>query len=754
MSQSPVPPPPPATGGDGDPAPCAGGLVPPGAAGQGVRALEEREAHLRFAAIAGRIGLWELDLETFALTSSEVCREHFGLPAEQPLSWRKVLVSIHPDDAARVRAAFEHSIAQRQEYAIDHRIRRRDGLVRWLKVLAQVQGGTDGRRLRIAGTAQDVTEQTLAERRTQALLQLDDSFRALEDPADMAYAAARMLGEILCVGRAGYGDIDETNTVTIVRDWTSLGMSTAVGRHHLPHYGRFYEDLLRGHIVIVNDVSTDERTASHVHALRSVQAGALVNLPLIEGGRLVAMLFLNHPVPRQWSSDDLALIRSVAHRTRMAVQRRTAERQLRALADTLETKVEERTRELMAAEEALRQAQKMEAVGQLTGGIAHDFNNLLAGIMASLDLLRLRVSQGRVADMERCIDTAHRSAKRAASLTHRLLAFSRRQTLAPVVVDLNQLVADLLELVQRTVGPAITVRFDATAGLWAVRADAGQIENSLLNLCINARDAMPRGGTLRIATANHVAGHPGDGQSRRHATELQPGEYVALSVADTGEGMAPEVAERAFEPFFTTKPLGQGTGLGLSMVYGFAQQSGGSARIASVAGQGTTITLWLPRHACSAAELAAGTCAEAPPAGQARAPASGAGRAMPSVLVVDDEPAVRSTVAESLREQGYRVLEAEDGPSALEMLREAGPLDLLLTDVGLPGGMNGRQVADAGRVLRPGLPVLFITGYAEQAVIGERDLDPGMGVLTKPFALDMLAARVASALAAVPRDPA
>ncbi len=748
MTLSPVPPQPPTPGADGDPVPGGFAPVPLAVAGQRVRALEEREAHLRFAAIAGRIGLWELDLETFALTSSEVCREHFGLPAEQPLSWRAVAASVHPDDAARVRAAFEHSIAHRQEYALDHRIRRADGQVRWLKVLAQVQGGVAGRSLRIAGTAQDVTEQTLAGRRTQALLQLDDSFRSLEDPADMAYAAARVLGETLGVGRAGYGDIDETNTVTIVRDWTSLGMSTAVGRHHLPHYGRFYEDLLRGHIVTVNDVSTDERTASHVPALRAVQAGALVNLPLIEGGRLVAMLFLNHPVPREWSEDELALIRSVAHRTRMAVQRRTAEQQLRVLAETLETKVEERTRELMAAEEALRQAQKMEAVGQLTGGIAHDFNNLLAGIMASLDLLRLRVSQGRVADMERCIDTAHRSARRAASLTHRLLAFSRRQTLAPVVVDLNQLVADLLELVQRTVGPAITVRFEPAAGLWMVRADAGQIENSLLNLCINARDAMPRGGTLRIATANHAAGQPGDGPHMRRATDLPPGEYVALSVADTGEGMAPDVAARAFEPFFTTKPLGQGTGLGLSMVYGFAQQSGGSARIASVAGQGTTITLWLPRHAGADAELPAGPGTAVPPAGQARAPVAGPGRDMPAVLLVDDEPAVRSTVAESLREQGYRVLEAEDGPSALEMLRGAGPLDLLLTDVGLPGGMNGRQVADAGRALRPDLPVLFITGYAEQAVIGDRDLDPGMGVLTKPFDLDVLAARVAAALGA------
>jgi len=747
LTQSPADPPTPATGDDAGSTLSVEPASAPSDPALRPRTLEELEAHLRFAAAAGGLGLWELNVETMELTSSEVCREHFGLRAEQPLSSRAVAAAVHPDDVQRVRTAFEQSIAQRRDYAMDHRIRRLDGQVRWLKVRARVDGGTAGRSLRIAGTVQDVTEQTLAERRTQALLQLDDSFRSLDDPADMAYAAARLLGETLAVGRAGYGDIDETNTVTIYRDWTDLGMSTAAGRHHLPHYGHFYQDLMRGDIVIVNDISTDPRTSGHLSALRSVQAGALVNLPLIEDGRLVAMLFLNHPGPRQWTADELALIRSVAHRTRMAVQRRTAERQLRALADTLESKVEQRTRELMAAEEALRHAQKMEAVGQLTGGIAHDFNNLLGGIMASLDLMRLRMSQGRHGDLGRCIDTAHRSAKRAAALTHRLLAFSRRQTLAPSVVDLNLLVAGLLELVQRTVGPSIAVRFEPTAGLWKVRADAGQIENSLLNLCINARDAMPGGGTLRISTAHHVAPPQGPGEpDPAGAAGLQAGDYVMLAVADTGAGMPPEVVERAFEPFFTTKPIGQGTGLGLSMVYGFAQQSGGSARIVSAPGAGTKITLWLPRHVAAdgAVHDEEGTDGQQLPPAPASAP--GTDRPAPVVLLVDDEPAVRCTVAEFLRERGWRVIEADDGPSALEALHSGLAPDLLLTDVGLPGGMNGRQVADAGRVLYPRLPVLFITGYAEQAVIGDRDLDPGMDVLTKPFDLEALAERVASAL--------
>ncbi|WP_245951447.1 response regulator [Paracidovorax anthurii] len=723
-----------------------GAHVPPAPAddmAQRLRALEAREAYLRFAARAGRLGLWELDLDTLELTSSEVCRENFGRAPDEPLSYAQVLAAVHPDDAARMQAAVDHTIATGEEYAIDYRVVFPDGRIRWVNVRAQRWTDAQGRPIRMAGTSHDITEQVIVERRIQAMLQLDDSFRLLEDPADMAYEASRLLGEALDVGRAGYGDIDAgTRTLHIARDWTAPGIRSAQGPHHLPDYGSFVEDLLRGHIVVIADTATHESTAPHPEPMAAVQTRALVNLPLIEGGRLVAMLFINHPVPRVWTPPELAFIRAVAHRTRMAVQRRLAERQLRALADTLESKVEARTRELMATEEALRQAQKMEAVGQLTGGIAHDFNNLLAGIIASLDLLRLRAGQQRYDELGRYIDTAHRSAKRAAALTHRLLAFSRRQTLAPRVVDLNQLVLGMHELVQRTVGPGIDVVFGATPGLWAVRADAGQIENSLLNLCINARDAMPHGGTLRILAANHHL----DG-ARPQACGVRAGDYVALAVADTGAGMPAEVAARAFEPFFTTKPIGQGTGLGLSMVYGFARQSGGSASIASAEGEGTTITLWLPRHDGPVPADGAAPGEEAPPPPLVPgAPPAGARGAAPCILVVDDEPAVRAMVADALREHGYEVVEAADGPAALEALRADGPLDLLLTDVGLPGGMNGRQVADAGRVLRPGLPVLFITGYAEQAVIGERDLEPGMGVLTKPFDLGALAARVASAL--------
>ena len=380
--------------------------------------------------------------------------------------------------------------------------------------------------------------------------------------------------------------------------------------------------------------------------------------------------------------------------------------------------------------EALRQSQKMEAVGQLTGGLAHDFNNLLTGITGGLELLETRIAQGRLAEAGRYIAAAQGAAKRAAALTHRLLAFSRRQTLEPKPVDANRLIAGLQELVGRTVGPAIEVAVAAAPGLWSTLVDANQLENALLNLCINARDAMPHGGRLVIETANRELDERG-----ARMRDLPAGHYVSVCVTDTGAGMAPDVIARAFDPFFTTKPLGQGTGLGLSMVYGFVRQSGGQVRIHSQPGQGATICLFLPRH---------GVAADADDGAGPGAPATGRGE---RVLVVDDEPTIRMLVADVLGELGYTTTEAEDGASGLAILQSPARIDLLVTDVGLPGGMNGRQLADAGRALRPGLRVLFITGYAENAALGSNQLEPGMQVLTKPFPMEALASRIRELLA-------
>ncbi len=398
---------------------------------------------------------------------------------------------------------------------------------------------------------------------------------------------------------------------------------------------------------------------------------------------------------------------------------------LRELNQELEHRVELAIEQREQAEEALRQSQKMEAVGQLTGGIAHDFNNLhgryLRQPLQMLLLDDLRAGQGRLDAVPRYIDAALGATRRAAALTQRLLAFSRRQTLDPKPTNLNRLISDMEELVRRTTGPNIDVEVVGAAGVWPVLVDQNQLENSLLNLCINARDAMPDGGRLTIETANRWL----DGNAGTER-DLPPGEYVSLAVTDTGTGMTKETIGRIFEPFFTTKPLGQGTGLGLSMIYGFVRQSNGQIRVYSEPGHGTTMCLYFPRHH-------GGASIREPTQGASASVEVGCGE---TILVIDDEPTVRMLMVDVLQDTGYRVLEAIDGPEGLRILQSDTRIDLLLTDVGLPGGMNGKRVADAGRELRPNLKVLFVTGYAENAVIGNGQLEPGMQVITKPFAID------------------
>ena len=382
------------------------------------------------------------------------------------------------------------------------------------------------------------------------------------------------------------------------------------------------------------------------------------------------------------------------------------------------------------AEEQLRQAQKMEAVGHLTGGIAHDFNNLLTGIVGSLELLQRRVAEGRTDGLARYAGAATAAAQRAAALTQRLLAFARRQPLDPKPVDANRLLAGMEDLLARTLGAGVRLHMAKQPDLWQALSDPNQLENAILNLAINARDAMPQGGALDIVTSNVVL----DGAyARAHGDEMRPGDYVMVSIRDTGEGMTPDVLAKAFDPFFTTKPIGKGTGLGLSMLYGFIKQSKGHVRVHSVPGEGSLFELFLPRaDAAVARPSEAGAPAEI--GGQ-----HGAGE---TVLVVEDEATVRMLVIETLRELGYAALEAHDGPAGLALLQSGARVDLLVTDVGLPG-LNGRQLAEAGRLLRPGLRVLFMTGYAHNAAVGQGDaLDPGMQIISKPFALDALSARI------------
>ncbi|WP_420029994.1 ATP-binding protein [Pseudomonas poae] len=403
-----------------------------------------------------------------------------------------------------------------------------------------------------------------------------------------------------------------------------------------------------------------------------------------------------------------------------------SELRLQRTLETLEQQVEERTAQLRSNEEALRQSQKMEAVGQLTGGIAHDFNNMLTGIIGSLELLRRRVSRGKLDDLDSLIDLGVTSANRAAGLTHRLLAFSRRQSLDSKPVEINQLVTSMGELLQRSINESIALDMRLTEQLWTAEADPNQLESALLNLVINARDAMPGGGKLVVETTNR---HLDSVFTAAYGT-LKPGDYVELSVSDTGCGIPEHLMGRVFDPFFTTKPIGQGTGLGLSMIYGFARQSHGHVTIHSEVGTGTTVSLFLPRFL--------GEIQTQAPINPTLLPSANAGE---TVLIVEDDPAVRVLVCAVLKELGYAFVEAGDANTALPIIESEQRIDLLISDVGLPG-MNGRQMAEIGRQLRPDLKVLFITGYAEHAAVRGGFLDPGMQLITKPFTFDLLTAKV------------
>lgn len=556
----------------------------------------------------------------------------------------------------------------------------------------------------------------------------------LKDADAILETSTRMLGKQLGVCVCAYADMDaDEDGFTIRGDWAAPGSDHITGRYHLRDFGRLaVDELSAGRPLVISD-NLKELAPEEAATFRKIGIAATICLPLVKDGKLTALMAVHHKLPHNWTSHELALVQEVTERSWAHIERVRSEAELfasqaelRRANESLEATVAERTGELMAAEESLRHAQKMEAVGQLAGGLAHDFNNLLAGILGSLEVMRSRVAEGRLSDIDRYLTAATGAAARGASLTQRMLAFSRRQTLAPKPTDVNKLITSMEELVRRSVGPAVAVEVVQGSGAWPTLVDPGQLEGALLNLCINGRDAMPSGGTLTIETANHWID-----DRMAPALGLKAGQYLSVSVSDTGTGMAPETVARAFDPFFTTKPIGEGTGLGLSMVWGFAGQSGGSVRIFSELGEGTAVFIYLPRFT---GDVGAD---ETIPAGRPTAAAPSQ-----TILLVDDEPLIRMVAAEQLEELGYVVIEAGDAREATKVLEADRRIDLLLTDVGLPNGMNGRQLADRARETRPNLPVLFVTGYAENAVLNQGHLLPGMQVLTKPFDMNTLARRV------------
>ncbi len=648
-------------------------------------ALRHSEEQLRLATDAAEVGLWDFSPATGVLFCPPSVKRTFGLSADAPVTVADFKAALHPDEREAVLAAFAAAIdpARRALYDVEYRVLgKEDGITRWVAAKGRGVFDSDGACVRAIGTAIDISARKAVE------AQLNDLKDSLERQVEQRTADRdriwRHSRDLLVIFGAD-GIFRAVNPA-----WT-----TVLGHATSDVVGRGFLDF-----VWPEDAEATQR------ALDAMATGD--DLPDFENR------YQRNDGAFRWISWHISVEGDLVFATGRDV-----------------TKAKEQDAALKAAEAALRQSQKMEAVGQLTGGLAHDFNNLLNVISGSLEIIQMRLERGWTASLDRYIGTAVGATERAAALTHRLLAFSRRQPLDPMLTDVNRLVSELDDLVRRSVGPGVAIRIVGADGLWPTLVDPNQLENALLNLCINARDAMPDGGRLTIETANRVL----DEQAVK-ALEMPAGQYVTLSVTDTGTGMTPEVVAKAFDPFFTTKPPGEGTGLGLSMIYGFARQSGGQLRIYTEPGSGTTMCLYLPRH-------------DAPPeagphgGGHARA---GQARNGETVLLIDDEPAIRMLVSDTLKEAGYAVLEAPDGQSGLNLLRSAGKIDLLVTDVGLPGGFGGRQVADAARSLQPGLKVIFITGYAENAVIDSVRHEAGMRVITKPFAIDDLVRKIAELL--------
>ena len=654
-------------------------------------ALRESEARFRNMADHAPVMMWVTEPDGSCSYLNRGWYDFTGQSEDEALGfgWLK---AVHPDDAAEAERAFVASNANPEPFRVEYRLRRADGMYRWAIDAAAPRFGAQGEFLGFVGSVVDIDERKLIE---QALSARSEEFYTLADNipalAWMAYAN----GDIFWYNRRWYEYTGTTPETQIGWGWEAV------------------------HDPAVLPSVVERWTAS-------LGSGVPFEMTFpLKGRDGTFRTFLTRVIPIR--DDDGKIVRWFGTNADITDQVE-AEKALSRLNETLEIRVAEEVARRAQAEEALRQSQKMETLGQLTGGIAHDFNNLLQIITGNLDILR-RTMPGDSPRQQRAVDHAFRGAERAAVLTQRLLAFSRRQPLAPKIIDPNKLVAGMSELLHRTIGEAVAIETVHASGLWRVEVDPNQLENAILNLAVNSRDAMPDGGKLTIETANtHIDRDYAD----RHSGVVA-GQYVVICVSDTGAGMDPATAERAFDPFFTTKEVGKGTGLGLSMVYGFVKQSGGHLKIYSEPGEGTTVKIYLPRHHGVEVEVEEKAAPESTPVGT-----SGE-----TILVCEDDDDVREYSAQSLRSLGYRVIEAADGAAALALLESAnGTIDLLFTDIVLPGGMTGATVAERAREIQPGLKVLFTTGYARNAIVHHGRVDPGVELLSKPFSYSDLAARV------------
>jgi len=716
------------------------------------RIMAEREKiasderlHLALSA-GGSIGIWDWDVVNDRVTADLRFAMLYGVDPDLAATGRPIaeyFTNIHPHDVDRVREEIGSAMKTSGPFRSEYRLLMQDGQVRWVSAQGHCIVDNTGRCLRLPGASFDITKRKEAELELRAAKEERDFVvalmtrqRAFSDPDTILHYSSEALGRRLGGHRVGFYRVIDGKHILHSRAWSDGRLPPLHGNQAIGHYGSFAADERRqGRTLVFADSRTEGQGRFRNYADDGVLAGICV--PLMAEGHWAAGIYLHQGEVRHWTEAEISLTREVATQTWLAIERAEAQLRLAQWIDLQEaalvkgaSDLQEQSARRKAAEEQLRQLQKMEAVGQLTGGIAHDFNNMLAVVISGLNLTQRRLRRGDV-NVQDFIDGAMGGAQRAAVLTQRLLAFARQQPLAPEAINANSLVEGISGLLVRSLGETVVLETDLAEDLWNAKIDPSQLENALVNLAVNARDAMPDGGRVSIRTENADID-----PERALDVQLKPGSYVRISVSDSGTGMTSDTLARAFEPFFTTKGVGKGTGLGLSQVFGFIHQSGGQVLIDSQVGAGTTVSLYVPRHSEGEALATAALTRTSPVHG---------GGQNELVLVVEDEEQVRLFSVEALRELGYSVIDAPGGAEALRLLEQRPDVEVLFTDVVMPE-MTGRQLAERASALRPDLQVIFTSGYTGNAFLSEGSTDERPDILPKPFDIEELGRKMREAL--------
>jgi PAS domain S-box-containing protein len=716
------------------------------------QAAREAAERLSLANKAAGIGTWDYDPINDILRWDARCKALFGLSPDADVTYEgSFLRGLHPEDRARAHEAVSRALTPESlaPFNIEYRtIGIEDGVERWIAATGDAIFA-NGRAVRFIGTVLDITAQKKSERH---LTLLNDTGASVARERDLATIVQIVTDAGVELSGAQFGaffyNVMTSDGASYMLHALSGAPRSAFEDFPMPRNTAVFEPTFRGTgVVRSDDIVNDPRYGKNAPR-RGMPEGHLpvrsyLAVPVVSrSGEVLGGLFFGHAEIGKFQEEHESALLGIAGHAATAIdnarlfqaaerevaERRHAEAKLQSLNAELEQRVADEIAERLKAEEQLRQSQKMEAVGQLTGGIAHDFNNMLAVIIGGLNLAKRKLGKGEI-DIDRFIDGAIDGANRAATLTQRLLAFSRQQPLAPETIDINKMIAGMSELLDRSLGETVRVQTALAAGLWRVKVDPAQLESAVLNLAVNARDAMPKGGNLMIETVNASID---DKYAREYG--LSPGQFVLIAVTDNGVGMSHDVLAKAFDPFFTTKGVGKGTGLGLSQVYGFVRQSGGHIKIYSEMAVGTTVKIYLPRY--YGHDLRPTISNDVSIGGLPH---------KETILVVEDDDRVRGISAETLRDLGYTVIEVASGREAIRLIEDGAKPDLLFTDVVMPE-MTGSELASELVKVRPSLKVLFTTGYTRNAIVHNGILDPGTHLLSKPFNIEDLAAKVRSLL--------